>query len=431
MKVLVLGAGIIGVTTAYELARRGHEVEVVDKEAAETLATSDATAGLIAPGHSFAWASPSAPKELLKSLFSSDTSIRVKPRLDAELVSWGLRFLRECTGPRAYRNTLAKLRLAQRSQELFNAMIEAKGMDFRPTTGGVLYLYRDPEALGRAMAHGAIMRENGQSQRIVSREELLHLEPALANSRVSFAGAVHDRTDATGNPAKFAAEVRKLCEELGVRFTFDTSVEGILLSRSSTDVPRVAGLRSSRGELVADRYVLAGGPGSARLARTAGVRLPVYPAKGYSLTAPIQEGTLAPALGGIDERSLVAWSRFGDQLRMSATAEFVGYSQQYGPKDFANILKAGNELFPGVLDLSRATYKVGLRPMTPDGPPIIGRARGSNLYINTGHGHLGWTMACGAAEMMSDLLEGKATALPAAPYAVGRWEATSTTYRKW
>lgn len=420
MKLLVVGAGIIGVTTAYELARRGHDVEVVDREAAETLATSDATAGLIAPGHSFAWASPSAPKELLKSIFSADTSIRVKPRLDAELVSWGLKFLRECTGPRAHRNTLAKLRLAQRSQQLFNAMIAGNGMDFRPSNGGVLYLYRDADALERAMAHGSIMRENGQAQRIVSREELLQLEPALANSHVRFIGAVHDETDASGNPATFAAEVRKLCEELGVRFTFDTAVEGISSGSSRSSAPRVTALRSSQGELVADRFILAGGPESARLARTAGVRLPVYPAKGYSLTAPINEGALAPGLGGIDERSLVAWSRFGDHLRMSATAEFAGYSQQYARKDFANILKAGKELFPGVLDLSRATYKVGLRPMTPDGPPIIGRAGESNLYINTGHGHLGWTMACGSAEMLADLIEGKPTALAAAPYAVGR-----------
>ncbi|MFF2844437.1 FAD-dependent oxidoreductase [Paenarthrobacter sp. NPDC057981] len=420
MKILIVGAGIIGVTTAYELARRGHEVEVVDREASETLATSDATAGLIAPGHSFAWASPSAPKELLRSLFSSDTSIRVKPRLDAELVSWGLRFLRECTGPRANRNTLAKLRLAQRSQELFNAMINGEDMDFRPSGGGVLYLYRDGEALKRAMAHGTIMRENGQAQRPVSREELLHLEPALANSHVRFVGAVHDETDASGNPAEFAAEVRKLCEDLGVRFTFDTAVQGFRMEASRPGATHVGGLRSVHGELTADRYILAGGPMSARLARTAGIRLPVYPAKGYSLTAPIKEGALAPGLGGIDERSLVAWSRFGDELRMSATAEFAGYSQQYSQKDFANILNAGNELFPGVLDLDRATYKVGLRPMTPDGPPIIGRAGESNLYINTGHGHLGWTMACGSAEMLADLIDGKATALPVAPYAVGR-----------
>lgn len=413
MRLIVVGAGIIGVTTAYELARRGHEVQVIDREAGETRATSDATAGLIAPGHSFAWASPSAPKELLKSLFTSDTSIRVRPRFDPELVSWGLKFLRECTPSRARDNTLAKLRLAQRSQQLFNEIVREEGTDFKPSGGGVLYLYRDEAGLRRAVEHGRVMRDHGQQQRAVSRDEVLHLEPALANSRVSFVGAVHDETDSTGNPPMFASEIRKRCEEMGVRFAFDTSIEAI-----RSDGSRVTGLSNGKTEFVADGYILAGGPESARIARTIGVRLPVYPAKGYSMTAPIRSGVLAPKLGGIDEKSLVAWSRFGDQLRMSATAEFAGYGLRYKEKDFSNILKAGQELFPGVLDYSRASYKAGLRPMTPDGPPIIGAGRESNLYFNTGHGHLGWTMACGSAEMLADLIEGRSPALPVDRYAV-------------
>lgn len=420
MKLLVIGAGIIGVTTAYELARRGHEVEVVDRESGESRATSDATAGLIAPGHSFAWASPSAPTELVKSLFSSDTSIRIKPRLDPELISWGLKFLRECTSSRANRNTLAKLRLAQRSQLLFKGMIRDEGLDFRPSDGGVLYLYRDQEALRQALEHGGIMRQNGQVQRMVSCDELFALEPALERSRISFVGAVHDETDSTGDPALFAAEIRKRCEELGVRFTFDTTIEEIRTAGTHVSGLRVTSAGNNGGYVVADGYILAGGPESSRLARTAGVRLPVYPAKGYSLTAPINEGALAPSLGGIDEKSLVAWSRFGDHLRMSATAEFAGYSRTYSEKDFDNILRAGQELFPDVLDYHRATYKVGLRPMTPDGPPIIGRAGDGNLYVNTGHGHLGWTMACGAAEMVADQIEGKPTVLMADSYGVHR-----------
>jgi D-amino-acid dehydrogenase len=415
MRLLVVGAGIIGVTTAYELACRGHEVQVIDREAGETRATSDATAGLIAPGHSFAWASPAAPKELLKSLFTSDTSIRVRPRFDPELISWGLKFLRECTPSRAHTNTLAKLRLAQRSQQLFNRIVTEEGMDFKPSVGGVLYLYRDEAGLRRAVEHGRIMRDHGQQQNVVSRDELLHLEPALANSRVSFVGAVHDATDASGNPAMFASEIRKRCEEMGVRFTFDTAIQAI---RSDRD--RVTGLSSGKSDFLADGYILAGGPDSARLARTVGTHLPVYPAKGYSMTAPVNTGAVAPKLGGIDEKSLVAWSRFGDQVRMSATAEFSGYSLDYSDKDFSNILKAGEELFPGVLDYNRASYKVGLRPMTPDGPPIIGAGSQRNLYFNTGHGHLGWTMACGSAEMLADVIEGKPSTLQQDAYALSR-----------
>jgi D-amino-acid dehydrogenase len=415
MKLIVVGAGIIGVTTAYELARRGHEVQVIDREAGETRMTSDASAGLIAPGHSFAWASPAAPLELFKSLFTAETSIRVKPRLDPALISWGLKFLQECTSSRASTNTLAKLRLAQRSQQIFNRIVKEEEMDFKPTVGGLLYLYRDEIGLRRAVERGRIMRDHGQQQDVVSREELLHLEPALTNSRVSFVGAVHDATDGSGNPAMYAAEIRKRCEEMGVRFTFDTTITAI-----REDGDRVTALSSGDSDFLADGYVLAGGSNSAQLARTAGARLPIYPAKGYSITAPVNAGAVAPKLGGIDEKSLVAWSRFGDHLRMSATAEFSGYSLASSRKDFSNIVKAGQDLFPGVLDYDRATYKVGLRPMTPDGPPIIGAGSQRNLYFNTGHGHLGWTMACGSAEMLADVVEGKPSALPQDAYALGR-----------
>ncbi|WP_146359801.1 D-amino acid dehydrogenase [Arthrobacter yangruifuii] len=415
MKLAIVGAGIIGVTSAYELARRGHEVTVIDREPGEARATSDSTAGLIAPGHSFAWASPSAPKELLKSLFSSDTSIRIKPRLDPELISWGLRFLAQCTPSRARSNTLAKLELAQRSQQLFNAIVTREKLCFEPSEGGILYLYRDDDALKHGFHRGTIMREHGQEQRMVPRDELSEIEPALRNSRVKFAGAIHDKTDSTGNPALFAAELRARCEGLGVKFVFETEIRTIRSDRKS-----VSALVARSEEFVADAYVLAGGPASARLARTAGVALPVYPARGYSLTVPVNPGASAPRLGGIDEKSLVAWSRFGDDLRLSATAEFAGYRTQYNPKDFSNILNVGDELFPGVLDFSQARYKVGLRPMTPDGPPIIGAGRETNLYYNTGHGHLGWTMACGSAELLADLIEGSAPQLSATKYRPGR-----------
>ncbi|MGG5753998.1 D-amino acid dehydrogenase [Zafaria sp. Z1313] len=415
MKLLVVGAGIIGVTTAYELARRGHEVQVIDREAGETRMTSAATAGLIAPGHSFAWASPAAPMELLKSLFSANTSIRVKPRFDPEFISWGLKFLRECTSSRASTNTLAKLRLAQRSQQVFNEIVKEEEMDFKPTVGGVLYLYRDEMGLRRAVERGRIMRDHGQEQNVVSRDELLHLEPALATSRASFVGAVHAVTDGSGDPTLYASEIRKRCEEMGVRFTFNTAIKAI-----RKDGDRVTALSSKESDFLADGYILAGGPASARLARTAGTRLSVYPAKGYSITAPVNAGAVAPRLGGIDEKSLVAWSRFGDQLRMSATAEFSGYSLAHSRKDFSNIVKAGQELFPGALDYDRATYKIGLRPMTPDGPPIIGAGKQRNLYFNTGHGHLGWTMACGSAEMLADVIEGKPSALHQDTYALSR-----------
>jgi D-amino-acid dehydrogenase len=418
MRILVLGAGIIGIVAAYELAIRGCEVEVVDREAAQTRETSAATAGLISPGHSFAWAAPSAPLELAKSLFRSDTSIRVRPRIDPELIGWGLRFLAQCTSTRAYENTRAKLRLAQRSQARFTEVLRKEKFAFAPSSGGVLYLYRDRAALERGMEHGRIMRDHGQHQRDVSREELQELEPALAASHVDFVGAIHDSGDASGNPVGFAEELRRRCEELGVVFRFGVTVDRIESDGARVTGVRVSGAPAGMEVLRADAYVLALGSASAPLSRTLGVRIPVYPARGYSITVPVRAGGLAPRLGGIDEKSLVAWSRFGHELRMSATAEFAGYATDARPRDFRNLLEAGAELFPDALDLDRADYKVGLRPMTPDGPPIIGTAREPNLFYDTGHGHLGWTMAFGSAELVADQIEGRPAV---AEYAPTRW----------
>jgi D-amino-acid dehydrogenase len=264
------------------------------------------------------------------------------------------------------------------------------------------------------------MRDHGQHQREVSREELQELEPALAAGRVDFVGAIHDSGDASGNPVGFAEELRRRCEELGVGFRFGVTVDRIESDGARVTGVRVSGTSAGTEVLRADAYVLALGSASAPLSRTLGVRIPVYPARGYSITVPVREGGLAPRLGGIDEQSLVAWSRFGDELRMSATAEFAGYATDARPRDFRNLLEAGAELFPDALDLDRAGYKVGLRPMTPDGPPIIGTAREPNLYYDTGHGHLGWTMAFGSAELVADQIEGRPAV---AEYTPTRWPA--------
>jgi D-amino-acid dehydrogenase len=412
VKVAVIGAGVVGVATAHALAERGHEVHVYDRRSEIASDTTASTAGLIAPGHSYAWASPTAPGMLLRSLLGADTSIRVKPRADADLIRWGLRFLRECTPSRSRANTLAKLTLAGYSQRLMDELAHREGLQYWQTSSGVLYLYRDAAALQVAERNSSLLQEHGRDQKVLDADEITAVEPALQHSSVRFAGAIHDTSDATGDPQRFTNGLAEVCRGLGVQFHLSTNITAL-----ATDGSRVTKISTPNGDICSDVVVLAAGAASPLLTRTMGVRIPVYPAKGYTLTAAIKEPDRAPHVGGIDERSLVAWSRFGGDIRMSATAEFVGYDRSSTPADYAGIIAAGEQHFPGAIDWDSARYGTGLRPMTPDGPPLIGLGHHDNLYYNTGHGHVGWTMACGSARMIADLIEGRRPDIDPTPYA--------------
>jgi D-amino-acid dehydrogenase len=413
MKTIVLGGGVIGVTTAYYLAREGHDVVVV--ESRDRLGT-DATggnAGLVAPGHSFAWASPAAPKMLLASLRGEATAIRVKPRLDAKLVTWGLQFLRECTPARAEANTLIKLELCLYSQRQLNDLAAAEGIQYEQVEKGLAYLYRSQQELEAGVKKMDLLRRNGVPMDVLDADQVAKLDPAFASAGETFAGAIHVTSDASGNSELFTNELAERCRALGVDFQFGVTAEGFV-----ADSERVTGVRTDKGILRADNYVLALGIQSPFLAKTAGQRLPMYPAKGYSLTADIVDPDAAPTIGGVDEATLVAWSRFGDQLRMSSTAEFAGFNRDWKYSDFSNLLKTGREIFPRAVDWDRARMRSCMRPMTPDGPPIIGRGKQANLYYNTGHGHMGWTMACGASRMLVDVMGGRSPALNMQPFQV-------------
>lgn len=411
MKIAVLGAGVVGVASAHALAERGHEVHVYDRRSDVASDTSASTAGLIAPGHSYAWATPKAPVMLVKSLLGESTSIRVRPRADADLLRWGVRFIRECTPSRSRTNTLAKLRLARYSQQLMDELANREGLQYWQTHHGVLYLFHDEAALRTAEHNSRLLAEHGRRQEVLDFEQTVALEPALGMGRTTFAGAIHDTSDGTGDPQQFAHGLSAVCQRLGVTFHLGTSI-----TRLETDGSSVTRIMTSDGPIHADAVVLAAGSASPLLTRTMGHHIPVYPAKGYTLTATIKDPDRAPCIGGIDERSLVAWSRFGGELRMSATAEFVGYDRSSTPADYAGIIDAGDELFPGAIDWDTARYRTGLRPMTPDGPPLIGLGRHDNLYYNTGHGHVGWTMACGSARMLADLIDERRPDIDPTPY---------------
>lgn len=404
MTVLVLGGGVLGTATAYFLARDGHEVEVVERQRALAQDASSGNAGLIAPGHSFSWASPAAPRMLLRSLAGAATAIRVKPRIDPELVRWGIRFLRECPSDRAVANTLVKLRLCQYSQGVMEELVAKEEIDYGHVSAGVLYLYRDERELELGYKKSSLLREHGQEQEVLDADACVEYEPALESARDRIVGAVLGKTDSSGDCERFTYELAGRCRKLGVRFRLGTAVHRLVHSED-----RVTGAVVD-GELVeADHYVLSLGVDSPAVARTVGQRLPMYPAKGYSVTFPIREKDRPPSHGGVDEATLVAWSNFGDRLRMSSTAEFAGYSRSWGESDFSNIHKMAAELFPTAADYGAGQYRACLRPMTPGGPPIVGYGRHRNLLYNTGHGHMGWTMACGSAKIAADILAGRDT----------------------
>jgi D-amino-acid dehydrogenase len=409
MKAVVIGGGVVGVTTAYYLARSGHEVTVVEREADVATLASAGNAGLIAPSHSFSWASPSAPMELVRSLTVEDTALRVNPFKALGMAGWGLKFLRECEPGRSVRNTLVKLRLAQYSQRMLDEIAEAEKIDYDDIHAGLLYLYRDPKRMEAAAAKWELIRRHGQAQRILGPDAVADLEPALAPMKHKLAGAIYGPTDSSGDSVKFTRELRAVCERMGTRF-----VLGAVVKKLVAKGPRVEALSTAAGETMGgDVFVLSAGVHSPQIARTVGVRLPIAPAKGYSATFPVKDDlAAAPRIGAVDEELLVAWCRMGDRLRITSSAEFTGYETSYRERDFRIIRKLAATLLPHAADYERGTYRACNRPMTPGGPPILGLAGYDNLYINSGHGHMGFTMACGSSRIVADLINGTKTEIP-------------------
>jgi D-amino-acid dehydrogenase len=403
MRALVLGGGVVGVTTAYFLARAGHEVTLVEEKDGLGLEATGGNAGIIAPGHSFAWASPRAPRMLWQSLRGAETAIRLRLGSDPGLYTWGLRFLRECTTARARRNTLIKLRLCQYSQRVMDELVRAEGIEYHAIQRGAIYLHRDPVELDAGIKKMALLAEHGQRQEILDAAALARLEPAFEPVKHKIAGAIRDLGDSSGDSRLFSeALAQRACDKHGLSLRLGTRVIAL-----RDDGDRIDGVVTTAGVLSADAYVLALGVGAARVARSARVRLPIYPAKGYSSTFPLRTDGLAPSISGVDEQWLVGWSRLGERLRLTSTAEFAGYDWGWAPRDFNNILRLARDLFPGAADYDRGEYRACLRPMTPDGPPIVGLARHRNLFLNCGHGHMGWTMACGTARIVTDLMTGR------------------------
>jgi len=407
MRVVVLGAGVVGITTAYELARDGHQVVVVDRQDKAAMETSFSNAGMVSPGHAYTWASPRAPKILWQSLFRDDVALRLRLRMDPRMWSWCWRFLKECTAERAGINTGHKVRLCLYSLQRFAEVNATIPIDYDRTQRGAIYVYRDKDHYDRGVGAMGVLTSNGVTLRPVTTDEAVAIEPALAPDRANIAGAIYCPTDESGDCHAFSNALAEHCaEQLGVEYQWSTEIQ-----RIEVQGDRVVGVVTDKGTVTGDAYVLALGSYSPALARPIGFDMPIYPVKGYALTIPVEGHHGAPSLPGVDEKYLIAWSRLGDRLRVTATADFAGFDKSLGERDFAHMQATIQRLFPDGGAYDKASRWAGLRPMTPKGTPILGNSPKRNLYLNVGHGHIGWTMSMGSARIVADLVTGTTPAI--------------------
>ena len=416
MRIVVLGGGVMGVTTAYYLAAEGHEVVVLDRQKAVGQETSFANAGLIAPGHVYAWASPRAPMILLKSLYRDDTALRFRLKADPRLWAWSLRFLANCTAARNRKNTLRKLSLCLYSQTMLKELSAEAKLDYDHTAAGLLYLYRDKAHFDIGVANMAMLNNNGMSLQAVDPNRIAELEPQLAHAKDKLAGAIYSPTDESGDCRKFTERVAVAAVGHSVVFMLDHDIRRIEFAGD-----RITGIATDKGRIEADAYVLALGSYSPLLAGRLGIKLPIYPIKGYSVTLPIEDHKGAPTVAGVDEKNLVAYARLGDRLRLTATADFAGYDTSFEAGNFANMLRVARDLFPAAAAYDKPDYWACLRPMTPEGTPILGRCRMKNLYLNTGSGHMGFTMSAGCARIVTDIIAGRNPAIDISGLTIDRY----------
>ncbi len=396
---LVLGAGIVGVTMAYELWRDGHDVTVIDREQGAADFTSFGNAGMIAPGHAYAWASPASPGILLRSLWRNDQALRLKPSLDPAFLRWMWKFWGQCTAERAALNTQRKVRLCNYSQSVFHETRQATGVEYDGNYGGILYLFRSQAAFEKANSKAEVLRAEGSRIDVLDRDGIAARDPALSDRKDQFAGALFGATDETGDCRIFTRRLADWLGARGVDFKWGVSAQGL-----EAEGDTITCVVTDKGRMTADLVVLSLGVYSPHLARQVGIDLPIYPVKGYSMTIPFAGRNNAPKIGGIDEESLIAYTPMGDRLRVTATAEFSGFGCDYKPSDFRHMTNVVKGLFPDGCDYSKVEYWAGLRPMTPQGTPILGPTKFGNLWLNTGQGHMGWTMSHGASRVVADMI---------------------------
>lgn len=413
MRIVVLGAGLIGVATAWFLAEDGHEVVVVDRQPGPAEETSRANGGQISTSHAEPWANPATPLKALKWLGREDSPLLWRLRADPAQWAWGLRFLRECTPGRTRANIRAILALALDSRARLKVLRRELGLEYHCLERGILHYYTDAAEFEHAIPQAALMRELGCERVVKSAAECLAIEPALAHSIVPVVGGTYTADDESGDAHAFTVALAARAAQRGVAFRLGCVVDGIEAVGG-----RFASVRLAGGErIAAAACVVACGSWSPQLLRPLGIALPVYPAKGYSITIPLAADVVAPTVSLTDDGAKLVFSRLGDRLRVAGTAEFDGYELAIRPERIAPIVRRVRQVFPQ-LEFAAADLEAwtGLRPATPSNVPRIGATRIAGLHVNTGHGTLGWTMAAGSGRLLADLLAGRPPGLDPAPY---------------
>ncbi|MBP7003621.1 D-amino acid dehydrogenase [Amaricoccus sp.] len=416
MKIVILGSGVIGVTSAWYLAGAGHEVVVLDRQGGPALETSFANAGEVSPGYASPWAAPGIPVKAIRWLFMKHSPLFLRPSLDPAFWRFGIAMLRNCNAASYEVNKSRMVPVAEYSRDMLRALRAETGISYDERMQGTLQLFRTEKLLAGSAKDVHVLADLGVPHEVLDVEGCIRVEPALARVREKFVGGLRLPGDETGDCFKFTGALRALAAARGVDFRYGVAVAGL---RAEGD--RVAAVETAAGPVTGDAFVVALGSYSPLLLRPHGIDLPVYPVKGYSLTVPIADPTGAPESTVMDEYHKVAITRLGDRIRVGGMAELDGYSPALHPSRRATLEHVVTDFYAGGGDATKGSFWAGHRPMTPDGPPVIGRARYANLWLNTGHGTLGWTMACGSGAVLADLVSGRAPAIDARPLGLDRY----------
>lgn len=416
MKIVVLGSGVIGVTTAYYLADAGHEVTVVDRQAGPALETSFANAGEVSPGYASPWAAPGIPAKAVRWLMMRHAPLILRPELNLPTMSWLLATLRNCTAARYARNKGRMVRLAEYSRDLLVDLRRETGIAYDERTLGTLQLFRTQAQLDGVYKDVAVLRETGVPFELLDAAGCQAAEPGLAHAREPVVGGLRLPNDETGDCYKFTVALAELAAAKGVTFRYGVDVRALRQAGG-----RVVAVDTSEGDIAADAFVAALGSYTPALLKPLGLRLPIYPVKGYSITVPIADAARAPVSTLLDETYKVAITRLGDRIRVGGMAEISGFNNRLEPRRRATLEHSLQSLFPDAGEIAGGSFWSGLRPMTPDGTPIVGPTRLPNLFINAGHGTLGWTMACGSGRLIADIMGGAPSAIARDDLALSRY----------
>ena len=406
MKVLILGAGVVGVSSAWYLAKAGHEVTVIDRQPAAGLETSFANGGQISVSHAEPWSNPHAPLRALSWMGREDAPLLFRLRWDPALFDWSWRFLRECTPQRTRNNIRDIVALALYSRNQLKALRAETAIEYEHLERGILHVYTDPKEYAAAVEASKVLREFGCDRKTIGADECVAIEPALQAARPLLVGGDYTAADESGDAQSFTKNLAALCAARGVCFRYGTTV--LRLTKSGGAISGAL-IETATGDemLTADAYVVALGSYTPLMLRTVGIRLPVYPAKGYSATIPLTESSIAPTVAMTDDGHKIVFSRLGQRLRVAGTAEFNGYNTELNSVRCQALMQRTRQLFPELRPAGEPEFWCGLRPSTPSNVPFVGRSSVPNLYLNTGHGTLGWTMACGSGTVLADIMSGR------------------------